>query len=78
MPLGKVVGDIMKQPVVTTTPTTTLDKALASMLSSRIQRLPVLDENQQLVGIITDRDVRLAADSPMWQGKNSFDFLLIW
>eukprot|EP01111_Echinosteliopsis_oligospora_P001998 TRINITY_DN12916_c0_g1_i1.p1 TRINITY_DN12916_c0_g1~~TRINITY_DN12916_c0_g1_i1.p1 ORF type:complete len:149 (-),score=31.72 TRINITY_DN12916_c0_g1_i1:9-455(-) len=59
----QTVADIMSDKVVTTTPDTTLDKALQIMLLNEVGRLPVVDTSGKVAGIITDRDLRLAVDS---------------
>ncbi|GAB4574231.1 MAG: hypothetical protein Kow0077_19740 [Anaerolineae bacterium] len=48
----------------------------------RYRRLPVLDEHDRLVGIVTDRDVRLALNSPLvlherWQDEMLMDQILV-
>ena len=46
--------DIMTRDVVTVSPLCTLDEAVERMLESRVSGLPVVDESQQLVGIISE------------------------
>ena len=60
----KKVKDIMKSNLVSVKPETTLDKALELLLDENINHLPVLDPNEHLVGIVSDRDMRIAMDSP--------------
>lgn len=64
---ARIVQDIMSTDPITVYVDTTLDEALSVMLSNNIRRLPVVDEENRLVGIISDRDLRLAADSPFLQ-----------
>ncbi|EGC32266.1 hypothetical protein DICPUDRAFT_95316 [Dictyostelium purpureum] len=45
----------------------TLDVALKSLNANSIHRLPVVDNDGNLKGIVTDRDLRLATDSPFIQ-----------
>ncbi len=53
---GNTVGDIMiKDPVIAHTDTTVRD-AMSQMKEIKIGALPVVDEQNQLVGIITERD----------------------
>ena len=51
------VESIMTRPVVATTPDTPIAEAAMLMVNNKIGGLPVVDENQQLVGIITESDI---------------------
>lgn len=51
------VEDIMRKKLVTVTPSTTLKEALSLLRGNRIRHLPVV-ENEKLVGIVSDRDIR--------------------
>ena len=56
------VKDIMKVDPVTVTPTTPTLEAIEIMRRSKVSCLPVVEEDNQLVGIITERDlIRVAA-----------------
>jgi CBS domain-containing protein len=50
------VSSIMSQPVRVVTPQTTMSEAAHLMISERISGLPVVDEDERLVGIITEAD----------------------
>lgn len=50
------VRDLMSVDVVTVNPSTTVKEAAQLLLEHRISGLPVVDENQKLVGIITEAD----------------------
>jgi len=65
--LGTIIKDIMTFPVITTTADTTLDIVIRKMIMDNIMRLPVTDNQQNVIGIISDRDLRLAAGSPIHQ-----------
>jgi acetoin utilization protein AcuB len=54
-----LVRDIMRSPVVTISPDVTLQDAYRMMVTECIRHLPILQDNR-LVGIVTDRDLRLA------------------
>ena len=55
------IRDVMRTQIATTTADTRLTEALQTMLDNKFGCLPVVDENRQLVGIISDEDViRLA------------------
>jgi len=51
------VSEIMTKKVITTTPDTRLDHACKKMESNHIKKLPVLDDNDKLIGILTTTDV---------------------
>jgi CBS domain-containing protein len=55
---GHGIGFIMTRDVVCINMDTTLGKALDLCSQKRIRHLPVLDEDNRLVGIVTDRDLR--------------------
>ncbi len=57
------VRDWMTPNPITISPRTTLPEAHQIMKEKRIRRLPVVDENGQLVGIVTLGDVREASPS---------------
>lgn len=54
---GKKVREVMSQEVVVTFPETNLVDAARVMFRSGFSRLPVVDENKKLIGIITNADV---------------------
>ena len=49
--------DIMTQPVITVTPDTPIYDAIRLLSSRRLTGLPVVDEDLELVGILTEKDV---------------------
>ena len=65
--MGKplLVADVMTPDPVTVTPATPLEEAIRRMVQGGFRRLPVVDDTGQLIGIVTDRDLRLATDSPV-------------
>lgn len=60
-----LVADIMTHHPVTIQPTATLKEAVRLMIQGGFRRLPVVDAEGRLIGIVTDRDIRLATDSPV-------------
>lgn len=58
-----IVEEIMKTNVTTVTPEDTIAKALHTLTDRKIRHIPVVDKEQKVVGIITDRDVRDATPS---------------
>jgi len=49
--------EIMSSPLITIKPTTSLREAADIMRKRGIRRLPIIDDNGNLVGIITDNDI---------------------
>ena len=58
------VGECMSAPAVTITPDTPLQDALNLMHEHRFRRLPVVDEEGKLVGIVSERDLLYASPPP--------------
>lgn len=56
-----MVRDVMARRPITVDPEAPLATAIAVMREKEIRHLPVVDEAGQLIGIITDRDLRSAA-----------------
>ncbi len=55
--LGDIVGDIMTAPAVTVKSDDDISAAAQAMHERRIRRLPVVDGEDKLVGIISRRDI---------------------
>ncbi len=75
------VERIMTQNPVTVALYDSLRRAIALMKEGDFRRLPVL-ENGRLAGIVTDRDIRLAANSPIilrerWQDEFLLDHVKV-
>jgi CBS domain-containing protein len=51
------VSDVMTETVIAVTPETTLVQAADDMLRERVHRLPVVDGQRRLVGIVSTTDV---------------------
>lgn len=49
---GRVAAEVMTRPVITVTPDTSLLEALRLLLAHRIKRLPVVDADGRLVGLV--------------------------
>lgn len=54
---GRTVGDVMTSGALSVLPTTSVADASRLMISNRVHRLPVIDENGLLVGIVTTFDI---------------------
>ena len=55
--MGDIVGDVMTAPVHTTTPETSIAMVVLIMDEKKIRRLPVVNEKNRLVGIISRADI---------------------
>ncbi len=55
--IGHLVGDIMTSPAITVFSDTEISEAVRLMDSRRIRRLPVVDKDQRLVGLISRSDI---------------------
>lgn len=58
------VSDVMTVNPVTIGPNDSLRTAIEQMKSIECRRLPVVNESGDVIGIVTDRDTRLAMNSP--------------
>lgn len=54
------VGDVMSDELVTVSDEDTVEKALETMIRFEVNRLPVIDRNGRLVGVIARQDILLA------------------
>lgn len=61
-----LVREIMTSRPITVAATESLQGALEVMAMKRIRHLPVVDAQGLLVGLVTDRDLRRAAPSPLF------------
>jgi CBS domain-containing protein len=48
---------LTSHPLITTSPTTTVEKAAEIMLKNKIRKLPIVDENKVVTGIVTATDL---------------------
>ncbi|GAB3061396.1 CBS and ACT domain-containing protein [Salinicoccus sesuvii] len=58
-----LVERIMTAPVKTLTPEHTIEDALNMMSKNAFRHIPIVDQNTRLVGIISDRDIKLTLPS---------------
>ena len=64
--LGKHIDEVMtSENIVTTHPGTTLEDAAQILQMHKIEKLPVVDAQGKLVGLITYKDITKAKDKPM-------------
>ena len=61
----KSIADVMThENVVTTSQSTDLEKAAAILQKHKIEKLPVVDEDNKLIGLLTYKDITKAKDRP--------------
>ena len=60
-PESTTVGEIASRELVTIDPQQDLDEALRLMARHQVRRLPVVEEDGKLVGIVAQRDIALHA-----------------
>lgn len=70
-----IIEDIMHKDVFTLTPDHSLMDAVKMMKEKRIRHIPILTDNQSLVGIVSDRDIKEALPS-LIEGKHSSEIPL--
>ncbi|WP_285765699.1 acetoin utilization AcuB family protein [Peribacillus sp. SI8-4] len=58
-----IVEKIMNQDIITLTPADTIQSAVVIIKEKRIRHIPIVDDGFQLVGLVSDRDIRDAAPS---------------
>lgn len=59
-----LVREVMQTTLITVTPQTTLPEAMKLVSQRRVRHLPVVDTDGDLVGIVSDRDLKQAMASP--------------
>jgi len=70
------VRDLMKEPVFTARPDDTVEEAAALLLEKKISGLPVIDDQNRLVGIITRSDIFRVLLSLSGLGKKGIQFAI--
>jgi len=65
-----LVEDIMKTEVIKLQPHETIETALKLLNQYHIRHLPIVDDQNQVIGIVSDRDVRDASPSIFYQDED--------
>ena len=64
--MNRPILDVMtKDKVISTTESTDLEKAADILQEHKIEKLPVVDKNNKLIGLITYKDITKAKDKPL-------------
>lgn len=58
-----LVEEIMKTQIITLPPTATIAEALQLLQENHIRHIPIIDKDNAIIGIVSDRDVRDASPS---------------
>jgi acetoin utilization protein AcuB len=70
-----LVSEIMKNNVITAFPHETIREATVRMVQNRIRHLPIVNQEHQLIGIVSDRDLREACPSRLSMNQEEFAVL---
>ena len=62
--MGRKIEEVMTKDNIVTTHETDLKSAAEVLLANKIEKLPVVDDNGKLVGLITYRDITKLRDNP--------------
>lgn len=68
-PKNTPVGEAMSKKLVTCRANDDVDVAMQAMAQFQLRRIPVVEENMQLVGIISQADVATRTDEPEKTGE---------
>ena len=64
--MQRPIEEVMtKDNLITTTESTDLEKASAILQKYKIEKLPVVDKNNRLIGLVTYKDITKAKDKPL-------------
>ncbi|MCE4566406.1 IMP dehydrogenase [Maribellus sp. CM-23] len=64
--MGRPISEVMtKDNLVSTTDSTHLEKAADILQQYKIEKLPVVDKNNKLIGLVTYKDITKAKDKPL-------------
>ncbi|MBB3907032.1 acetoin utilization AcuB family protein [Anoxybacillus rupiensis] len=69
-----IVEQIMKTNIFTLHPNSTITDAINLVKQKRIRHIPIVDEEQRILGIVTDRDIRDASPSIFHAHEHLEDF----
>lgn len=64
--MNKLIDEVMtKENIITTSRSTNLEEASDILQQHKIEKLPVVDEQNKLIGLLTYKDITKAKDKPM-------------
>lgn len=62
---GRIIDEVMtSQNIITTSQSTNLEEAARILQKHKIEKLPVVDANNKLIGLVTYKDITKAKDKP--------------
>jgi len=63
--MNRLIAEVMtRENLITTSETTDLEKAADILQNYKIEKLPVVDKNNKLIGLVTYKDITKAKDKP--------------
>ncbi|MED4161767.1 CBS domain-containing protein, partial [Halalkalibacterium halodurans] len=68
-----LIEEIMKRNVVTIHEQTTIKEAYQTMIQEKFRHLPVITKSKDVIGIVTDQDIRDASPSIFHQDEHQED-----
>ncbi|WP_186578357.1 acetoin utilization AcuB family protein [Aquibacillus kalidii] len=68
-----LVKEVMKTNVITLPPEAEISEALKLLQKHHIRHIPIIDQNNSVIGIVSDRDVRDAAPSIFHNEENKME-----
>lgn len=70
-----LIEEIMKTDIITLKPSNTIKDASKIMREKKIRHLPIINDNHNLIGLITERDLKNALPSPLSkvEGESIFE-----
>jgi IMP dehydrogenase len=64
--MARPISQVMtSENLVTTTESTDLERAAEILQDYKIEKLPVIDKNNKLIGLVTYKDITKAKDKPL-------------
>ncbi len=64
-----LVEELMNRNMITLPPTATINEALQLLEKHKIRHITIVDDNMEILGIVSDRDVRDASPSTFFGYK---------
>jgi len=66
-----IIEEIMKHDIVTLKPGNTIEDAIELLHKHKIRHIPIINDSRKIVGIVSDRDIRDASPSILFNNEHS-------